>query len=282
MTTTRAGALMLRDLIDYRENGRYTLPEAVTSAYAVMDHIKALAAPAPEAQTIQSAASALVADAIAGRPTAISEYAEQVVAGVHGIALAEHAGRILTMAQEEATEHALHVTREHADIIISDHLAPAYTKLLEDIDAAADDIRGFGLDVRQLITAPAKARRAYADLTGPLQERHDALRNARSKVLGLADQTPASDVRGMFAELRRPHALAPWWSPESTATMPVPESPQEPAERLLWLVTTASSAQPWLPTIGQQEAAWKDVYGDGELQRQRNAHNMRALKAQMS
>ena len=68
--------------------------------------------------------------------------------------------------------------------------------------------------------------------------------------------------------------LSPEWRPP--AALPRPEMPGDSVARLVWLVTTAAPAGPWLPTVAEQDAAWLATYGDAVERLQRNQHNARA------
>ena len=46
--------------------------------------------------------------------------------------------------------------------------------------------------------------------------------------------------------------------------------------RIVWWPRDAAPAEPWLPTVAEQDAAWWDTYGATVERLQHNSHNARA------
>lgn len=76
----------------------------------------------------------------------------------------------------------------------------------------------------------------------------------------LSGHTPVDDVEHLFLTLRRPQVLSPEWRPP--ALLPRPEVPSDPVAALAWLAITAAPAAPWLPTVAEQDGAWRDLFGE--------------------
>ena len=72
---------------------------------------------------------------------------------------------------------------------------------------------------------------------------------------------PQCDGRGLFAVFENPLAFV------ASADLPyegipVPPLPDDDTARLLWLVSDeAANGRPWLPTVAEQDAAWRARFG---------------------
>nr|CAA9311522.1 MAG: hypothetical protein AVDCRST_MAG46-180 [uncultured Nocardioidaceae bacterium] len=119
-------------------------------------------------------------------------------------------------------------------------------------------VEGFQLDDGGW-NAPATVRTARRHLA-ELADRHRVLRDARHACVLLRGQAPADDVDHHFLLLRRPQLLFPQWRPP--AALPQPEPPRDPVARLVWLLTTAAPAEAWLPSVAEQDAAWRELLGE--------------------
>jgi hypothetical protein len=69
------------------------------------------------------------------------------------------------------------------------------------------------------------------------------------------------DLDHAFAYVNKPQVLAEGWSLEVTTPLPAPKIPVDPMEKLVWFCTTAQPAEPWLPTVAQQDGAWLTLFG---------------------
>lgn len=69
-----------------------------------------------------------------------------------------------------------------------------------------------------------------------------------------------------FADFANPLAFAPQWRPP--AQIPRLPWPTDPTAALLWLVSEkVAPARPWLPTVAEQDAAWRDKLGEAQQMR---------------
>jgi hypothetical protein len=68
---------------------------------------------------------------------------------------------------------------------------------------------------------------------------------------------------------RDPAALFPGYSYGTTVQMPAIPFPEADADLARWLATDAAAAQPWLPTVAEQDARWWECFGE-------RVENMRA------
>lgn len=81
----------------------------------------------------------------------------------------------------------------------------------------------------------------------------------------------------MFGEFSRPMTFHPDW--KLPARIPPLPSPQDPTQRLLWVVgPDAAMAKPWLPTLAEQDAAWWETFGSGVERAQRNRMNLEGFR----
>lgn len=273
-TTDRGRLAALTSLVAWQAVGGYTLPAAVLDAANV--HTAAVGLPVlPPAplRHLDTAAAQAVAALARGETPDPMKLAGAVTAGQAQADAVSAARRLVGIAAEQAAARAVAVAAEHATAIVVDILAPAYADTLDLARRQAPAVAGHPLDGGGW-DAPPKARAARAKLH-ELTARHRALREARAAIVGLGGQEPAQDTAGQFMLLRRPQALAPDWT-VGTSPMPRPAVPTDPTAALVWLVTTADPAQPWLPTIDQQDAAWHDVFGHAAKARGRAAVSARA------
>ena len=149
--------------------------------------------------------------------------------------------------------------RATADETITGHLRPAHDDVLEQARRAVSDLDGHQPIPVELINASAKIRNAYGRL-GELAHRLDLIRRARSTMIGITGQTATHDTGGMFAGFAKP--LVFWGGQAPMIGTRIP-APPDAIPRLVWLVTDAAPAEPWLPTIAEQDAAWEaSTYGE--------------------
>ena len=76
----------------------------------------------------------------------------------------------------------------------------------------------------------------------------------------LGERTPQCDRRALFSLFERPLAFASDGVPYDES--PGPPVPQDETARLLWLLSDeAAAGRPWLPTVAEQDAAWRAHFG---------------------
>jgi hypothetical protein len=106
------------------------------------------------------------------------------------------------------------------------------------------------------------------------------LYTARRWANTIGHREPEHDGSHLFAEFADPLALSPWWKPP--APIPQTPAPQDPVERLLWLVSEAAApAKPWLPTVAEQDEAWWARFGEAQQTRARAHHDALAISARI-
>ena len=98
------------------------------------------------------------------------------------------------------------------ETIISDHLAPAYRQLLDEVRAVADALEGYSTNAHTLLTAPAKVRNAYLKLP-ELVARNKSIREARRLINVVGHRQAQHDASGLFGLFAKPMALRPGWKP---------------------------------------------------------------------
>jgi hypothetical protein len=112
----------------------------------------------------------------------------------------------------------------------------------------------------RILTASLKVRNAYLTLP-ELVRRHSSILAAREWANALGERTPQGDRRGLFAMFEKPLALAAVAGLPND-DIPVPRLPEDETARLLWLVSEqAVAGRPWLPTVAEQDAAWRAHVG---------------------
>jgi hypothetical protein len=267
---SRAAITILTKLVESAEGGGYTLPDALTAAYATYLKVQALKAPEPSPPDARDAAAQIVATVAAGEVAdlvALGDELEQAALRAQGH---ERVLTALSLAVEQAAGAAVAPARP--EVVIAEHLRPALERVHAEAREVAAALAGYGLDPHKLISAPAKVRNAYAKVP-ELVARSEAIYTARRWVNTLGNRIPEHDAQGLFALFADPLSLFPGRYQQSR--LPLPE---DPAERLLWMVSPkATAARPWLPTVAEQDAAWLKEFG--EEARARAGRNVAARAA---
>lgn len=278
---TRMQTSALTRLVNYSEAGYFTLPASISEAWRTYQRVSATVVDVPRPENRDAAAARLVAAAAAGESLDPAAEARRSVAREEERRLAEQARDVLIVATEQAAARAGQELADLAEVIITDHLAPAHAAVLDDTRELISAMDGHSRDPHSLLTAPAKVRNAYLRLS-PLVERQRVIMDARWKVNNTAGRQAARDVSDLFALFERPMSFHPTWKlPAQFPRLPIPTDPEE---RLIWLACDpeAQAAGPWLPTIEQQDAAWWALFGEAQEKQSRNQHNARAMVAQLS
>jgi len=157
--------------------------------------------------------------------------------------------------------------RREANAALIDAVRTTRTQLAAELDglviASADSIiveclRPAFDDV--LATVRKAAKRSDADLDR-LAERYASIRAAQA-ILARASGGAQHDVGGRYAEFKNMNDL---WPVRGTWLERKPPWPQGTRERMAWLV--ASEAEPWMPTLAEQDERWWAVHGEAVLAR---------------
>jgi hypothetical protein len=268
MTTDRGQHTALTRLVDLQGAGGFTLPADLLAATDLPNKVRNL--PVPEVtDDLERVAADLFNDLRAGRPVDVEQHAARVAEADAARARREHAQTLLALAQQHAVTAAALAATDASTTVITDVLQPVYTDLLASISGHAKNLDGHPLDDRSLITAPDKVRKSWAALRD-LAAQHTALRHAWDAARRMGGLEPQHDGRGDFVAFSNPFVLN-GHKPDSTARPAVIEAPTDPVMHMLWLVGPAKPAQPWLPTVAEQDQRWLQVYGPSFEQRRRTA-----------
>lgn len=262
---------VLGKLVGSAEVVGYELPPELVDAWNIYLRTKALVMPEPQPLGIEAAAARIVSSAASGEDPDLSALVREVDQSNRDRHATAEARRILDLAHEQAANAATNLASDLTERIITDHLRPAFDDVHEQARKYAATLAGYGsLDPYTLITAPAKARNAYAELPG-LVERRLGIFAARRWVNIIGHREPQHDVQHMFGEFADPLAFHPTWRPPAKV-QPVP-APEDPIKRLMWVVSDeAAPGKLWLPTVAEQDAAWQAKFGEAQTRR-RNAHD---------
>lgn len=244
----------LRELLAPATTGEWTLPAEVVKAYAVVQRLThglaQLELPdEPLHQHVQAALShpsphTMDISALVDHDRITREFEKRT--------------EVLERALREADDQVVTLVGKHRSRIITEHLTPAGERLWETVVSAVDKLDDLD-PARPGAHGTAAQLDAYALLDG--QTGYGAaylrLRTAWSLVVG-----PASDLDydSHHAEFRAglcvlwPERTRAWASQRTN-----PPWPQEPRERLVWLVHNGYT--PWWPTRAQQDQAWREAHG---------------------
>lgn len=266
---SRTSANLVRQLIESTPTGGYTLPAELLAAHAVYQRVEALTLPDLPQTDVETAARALV-DTLGEEGDAdLTTAAMPSCKGPRRHSVASTRSALLTLRstwRRKTSGGSLPGSR--SDSSTSTCARPSTTFTCTPAPAA-NALAGYQLsDTARMVTAPAKARTAYAQLPG-LVERRKVIFGARRWVNTVADTAPQHDTQHLFGEFRDPLALSPWW--RYPAPVPLLPAPEDPAARLLWVVTDAAPAKPWLPTVDEQDARCSEVFGE-HVERLRQGH----------
>jgi hypothetical protein len=255
---SRGELAALKELLSLAEPGGFTLPAELTAAYDTYVKVAALKLPTVPITNLNDASGRIVTAVTRGEPVDPLEVGRAVESGNADRRALDAAHGALREAAELAAEQAVLLVGDQVEAIISDCLRPAFEDVLEQSRAAARVLAGQDLDAQSLLRASTKVRTAYLSLDG-LAVRWSAILSARYRVNRLGERQVQDDYRGLFSTLRRPMALFPnWRPPQPMPQLPIPDS--APA-RLLWYVgEEGTRAEPWLPTVAEQDAAWSEQF----------------------
>jgi len=160
---------------------------------------------------------------------------------------------ILERVTAEAQADFVDAVVESTTRIITKHLRPVLDEILTEATKAAEAMAPYGDSPAALLTAPAPARKAYGALDG-LAERYGVLRDAKAILNRGVERLDDADV---FGELRNLADVWPNWRKRGEPPWPTTSA----AVRLLWLVR--SEAEPWMPTAGEQDDRYREVFAEG-------------------
>lgn len=255
----------LTTLIETAEGGGHTLPTELLDAYRIHQRARALTVAAPLELDVDTAAARIVSAVAAGEEPDPLELGRNLDAADRDRQAANRAQLAVAAAIEQAANAAVLLAADLTERIITKHLRPAHDGVLDEARKSAADLAGYGLDPYTLITAPARARNAYAKLTD-LATRRTVIRNAARKANALGHRTPQHDQAGFFSTFPKPMTFHPNCKPPTQ--IPALPFPEDPRELLLWLVgPEATAAQPWLPTVAEQDSAWWEQVGEQQQDR---------------
>jgi hypothetical protein len=268
--------LNVEKLINFAEVGEFTLPEKLTEAYQVYQRVRAHGDDL-EPFTLyheKIAAADLVAAAHRGEDLDLIELGRKFIASRDEGQAYDWSIIIVREALELATEQPESIIDELADEIILEHLQPAHQSVLAE---AVEVITATGAEpINELLNSPRlaiydgrheRATRSALRQLAPLADRFAAILAARDRVNiagGPNWSTPRHleyDLDHAFAYVNKPQVLADGWSFEVVTPLPRPEIPVDPMEKLVWFATTGQPAEPWLPTVAQQDGAWLTLFG---------------------
>lgn len=277
---SRAEITSLTNLVDASAGGGYTLPPELTDAYRIYRRVKAIEVPEPNPLHLDTAAARLVSAVAGGKSVDVLELGAAVAQAETDRRATELARAVLADAIEQAGNAATSVASGLTEQVISAHLRPALDEVYARVREVSAQLDGYGLDdPHRLVTAPAKVRTAYGALPA-LVARVTAILTARKYANFIGHREPQHDANNLFADYRQPLALSPQWKPP--AQIPRIPAPHDPTERLLWTVSEAAApAQPWLPTMAEQDAAWWNQFGEGVENRAQRHRDAQAIGARI-
>lgn len=243
---------LITDIIKSCQAGSYTLPATVLEAHQVSERVQALTLPHARTLHFEDAGRALVDAVASGEDPDLTGMLDAIQASRLAAETHFTASAALTAAHEAAGNRLLSAVRASAEDIISNHLRAVFDDVLAQTRAAVNDLGTHPPVAALLLDAPAKVRTAYNTL-GQLRHRLSIIRRSRDNVNTVTESRPALDVSGLYADFQNPTH----WTRGVAARISAFPSPSDPVEYLVWLVGEAQPAQPWLPTVVEQDAAYQ-------------------------
>ncbi len=272
ITSDRGRLTAVTNLVAWQRPGGYQLPADVLAAVDVYTAAKALPVPEPAPLRFLEDAAAQAVDSLTrGETPDPLALAGAVADGKDQADQAESTKRLVAIATEQAAARAIATTTAAAEAIIAECLQPAYADVLDQASRHAPALRDYRADSGW--DAPPKARAARAAMVD-VAARYRALQEARAACVGLGGVEPARDQHGQFSLLREPQALEPGYT--VNRPLPPPDLPRDTLAAVLWLVTDAAPATPWLPTVAEQDKAWLALFGEAQQRLQAGAMSARA------
>ena len=180
-----------------------------------------------------------------------------------GRMLFQEALELVRSATLQVEDAAVRETAEASDEIIAEHLRPAFHETMHRAERQPDDSAPTST-TSSVWTQPDH----HGEPQGPerilalpdLVRRHSSILAARELANALGSRTPQCDRRGLCSLFERPRAFAAAGMPYDE--FPGPPVPQDDTARLLWLLSDeAAAGRPWLPTVAEQDAAWRTHFG---------------------
>lgn len=247
-----------RDLLEPATKGEWSLPAELSEAYATVQRLNdSLARLDLPDEPLHEHVRAALTD-----PSPHTMDISRLVDHDRTTREFEMRTEVLTRALREADDTVIRCIGRHREAIITEHLAPAGEQLWAEIVAAVDKLDDLPIGVPGVVHATDAQRDAYLLLdsgTG-YGASYGRLRNAWSIIVG---EPSDLDYDSHHAEFRDglcalwPNRTRGWASQRTT-----PPWPEEPRERLVWLVRNGYT--PWWPTRAQQDEAWRSVHGHAE------------------
>ncbi|MDP9395574.1 MAG: hypothetical protein M3Q27_15555 [Actinomycetota bacterium] len=280
MTSERARIGALSTLTQSATAGGYTLPTDVVDAHAVWQRLRQVELPTPRQLHIEDAAGRIVHTVTRGEALDLLEVGAEFDRVERERRAYDQALTVLRLAVEQAGNAAVNAASDAADRIVTEHLRPAHTALLQRVREVVELLRphidaAYHLDAHGVMTASAKVRAAYLEVPA-LVDRWRLINDARNRANLIGLRTVEYDHDGVFATFENPMALVPGWTP--TVGMPRIPFPEGATARLLWIASEeVAPARPWLPTFAEQDAAYWSIFGEQITQARQNQHNMRAM-----
>lgn len=245
----------LTQIVDSAEAGGYTLPVELTDALTVYRRVTALTLSEPRGHNPEETAARLVHTLAEGKEVDLTALAAGMSDAELEAKVAAQVQHVVTLAREQAAGAATNLAADLTERIITDHLRPAFDDVHAQARDAAAALDGHGLDPHSLVTAPAKARNAYASLP-LLVARKTTILQAHRLANAIGFRRPAHDVQNIFSAFADPLAFHPQW--KHPAPVPRPPVPENAVERLLWMAGPEGAVgKPWLPTVAEQDAAYE-------------------------
>ena len=259
---SRAEINSLKTLIGNADAAGYTLPVELVNAAAAHTKLSALQISPPDPFEADTAAARVVAAVAGGEDIDLLALGHRLRQAVEDRQAFEAARTIAREAQEQASNRATLLAADMVEKIITDHLRPALEHVHEQARRVAVTLQGHNRESHTLLSAPDKIRKAAGALP-ELASRRAAIYQARHLVNAIGHRQPEHDGKHLFGMFRRPMAFHPTWSPP--AQIPRLPIPEDPTKALLWMVSDATAAaEPWLPTIAEQDQAWWEQFGEAQ------------------
>ncbi len=217
---SRMETTALTELAQLSEGAGFTLPAELLDAWRTYHRVKALEVPEPPTADVEAAASRIVSATAAGEAVDPIGAARQLEQATRDAQTAAQAQQLVAAAAEQAANRAAAIAAILVEQVITEHLRPALEAVHDEARKVAAALGDYRVDdPHRLVSAPLKARAAYAALP-ELVTKRQMIFTARRLINSIGHRVPQHDVSGLFAEFRDPMALSPEWRPP----MPIPQT----------------------------------------------------------
>ena len=191
----------VKELIELSKLGEFTLPEELVESFDACVAIQELTIETLNVLDVNSAAEQIVATAMRGELPDLLSIGRDIEAGNRDRTAADAAQRARQTALERAGGELTSLAHDSVEVVIVEHLRPAYEAVLEQAKGPAGVVRKHaGVTPKDLRLGESEAVRSVRSALRalePLAERRSAIAQARALTNRLGNRRPEHDSENL-------------------------------------------------------------------------------------